>query len=717
MLRYATTIFLSAFLLFQVQPLIAKLILPWFGGTSAVWTTCMLFFQVVLLAGYAYAHFISSRLSPRATSMVHVLLLAGSLWFLPIAPDPDAWQTAGSAQPIVQILLLLFGTIGLPYFLLSSTGPLLQESYRRETGLPPYRLYALSNIGSLLALLSYPFVFEPQLTLRNQILGWSSGYAVFALLSAVCAWNFARSPKAALAESVETKGDSTLPRPTWWRMLIWMGLAACGSMMLLATTNQLTQEVPPVPFLWIVPLALYLLTFIICFDREGWYHRAVFLPLFLVSVGLSVYAMYKSYEMPLWQQLTIYPGTMFICCMVCHGELVRLRPAAQHATLFYLLVSAGGAMGGVLVAVGAPLLLPDYWEYPIGLAVTAVLAFLAICMSASRVTIGLLLAGQAVAAILIATFLQLHDHDDDHKRIPVAATRNFYGVLHVRDLIDARNNRWRVLMNGRINHGTQFHDPVKSRQPTTYYTAHTGIGMAMNNHPRRFALDPDQQSLRVGVVGLGTGTIAANGRPGDYILFYEINPVVVEFAQKYFAYTRNSTAKIDVALGDARIRMQRQFAAGGSQNFDVMAIDAFSSDAIPVHLLTKESVELYLKHLKPDGLLCIHISNLYLDLGSVVRAIAKELDIECVFIESFDASFSENADPGGYSSTWAVLTRNQEFLEDPEVDQTVANSTENAGAGQVLWTDDYASLWRVLKKPVQWDDAESAEEAAEGTDE
>jgi spermidine synthase len=281
-------------------------------------------------------------------------------------------------------------------------------------------------------------------------------------------------------------------------------------------------------------------------------------------------------------------------------------------------------------------------------------------------------------------------------------------VLRVTDNIDPSDfeNRWRLLTNGRINHGTQYHDLEKSRLPTTYYTAHSGVGLAIDHHPRRFSADPDQQSLRIGVVGLGTGTLAAAGRAGDTILFYEINPVVLQFAQQYFRYTKDSRAKVQVALGDARIQMKRQLAEGGSQQFDVLAIDAFSSDAIPVHLLTKESVELYLQHLKPDGILCIHISNLFLDLGSVVRAIAAELDIPCVFIDSSDKS-----DFASYYSTWAVLTRNQSFLDDPAVDEAIWKS-DNADNGTVLWTDDYASLWRVLKKPTTatTNDSQEAEE-------
>ncbi len=343
MLRYALTIFLSAFLLFQVQPLIGKVILPWFGGSPAVWTACMLFFQVLLLCGYSYAHLVTSRLSGKGLAALHGVLLLLALWFLPVAPG-EGWKPTGGEPPIVRILGLLTFTIGLPYFLLSTTGPLLQEGFRRETGHPPYRLYALSNVGSLLALLTYPFVFEPQLTLHTQVLAWSAGYLVFtglglwSVLVFFRRWGVPNVP-------ADDAGAPAAERPATAQIMLWLALAACGSVMLLATTNQLCQEVTSVPLLWVLPLSLYLFTFIICFDHERWYHPGTFTVLLVVALALVCYAMFFGKEVSVWGQLAIYSAALFVCCMVCHGELVLSKPAPQHATLFYLMVAAGGRWG------------------------------------------------------------------------------------------------------------------------------------------------------------------------------------------------------------------------------------------------------------------------------------------------------------------------------------------------------------------------------------
>jgi hypothetical protein len=692
MIRYAVTIFLSAFLLFQVQPLIGKFILPWFGGSPAVWTTCMLFFQVVLLLGYSYAHLVASKLSGRALGGLHVLLLAASLAFLPIAPDGETWKPTDPAMPIGRILALLCATIGLPYFLLSTTGPLLQEGYRRETGLPPYRLYALSNVGSLLALLSYPFVFEPQLALRTQMLAWSCGYALFVALCAWCTVALSRAPERAVEE---TAAEPVTP-PTGRDITLWLLLAACGSVMLLATTNQLCQEVSSVPFLWVVPLAIYLFTFIVCFDREHWYHRGVFLLLLAGAVVLACYGLYKGNSLKLWQQVSIYCTTLFVCCMVCHGELARAKPVARYATLFYLIVAAGGATGGLLVAVGAPLVMRDFWEYPLGLIFTVVLFATTLVPSKSSTRqprLGWVVAGiiSIVVGLAIGMGVGVAANLDGTEQ-NIETTRNFYGVLRVNrdENVFDDNGPKRELIHGRIQHGFQYLDSEKGHWPTTYYGRSSGIGLAIDHHPRRRQAGAADRTLKIGVVGLGCGTIAAYGEPGDQIRFYEINPEVIRISDEYFTYRKDSAAEVEVILGDARIEMERELKEG-SQEFDVLAIDAFSSDAIPMHLLTKESVELFRKHLKPDGLLCIHISNRFLDLSGVVAGIAEAVGMQCVFIDS-DSNVAQGLD----IATWGILTTNQQFLETLEVEQALASSEEHSRP-KVIWTDDYGSLWQVLE--------------------
>jgi hypothetical protein len=697
MLRYPITIFLSAFLLFQVQPLIGKVILPWFGGGPAVWTACMLFFQVLLLGGYAYAHLVSSKLPPGALAVVHMGLLLGSLWFLPVTPA-EAWKPAGGEMPVARILGLMVFTIGLPYFLLSSTGPLLQESFRRETGRTPYRLYALSNVGSLLALLTYPLVFEPQLTLRTQIVAWSAGYGLFA---ALCLWSalaFVRIWRTPEGQQEIAAQGTPAARPAIKDILLWLALAACGSVMLLATTNQLCQEVTSVPFLWILPLSLYLLSFIICFDHERWYHPGAFIVLLAVAVVLTLVAMFEGNDLTMWQQLGVYSATLFVCCMVCHGELVRSKPAPRYATLFYLMVAAGGALGGVLVAIVAPLVLRGFWEFHVGLVATIVLA-LAASLARSKVRSRMprpvwIVGGALTVALAISVGLVLGRSRPEAVQSTLESARNFYGVMRVNEEFSANsdNGPLRELIHGSIQHGFQFLDEDKQDWPTSYYAHNSGIGLAIEHHPRRTADNPEMRTLRIGVVGLGCGTLATYGKKGDYLRFYEINPEVIRLSDKYFTYRQDSPAEIDVILGDARISMENEKAEGRLQKFDVLAIDAFSSDAIPMHLLTRQSVELFLAHLKPDGLLCIHISNRFLDLEGVVIGIAREVGYPCVRIEN-DEDFAQ----GINYATWVILTRNWKFLADAEVARVSGPCWPLRGE-PIVWTDDYGSLWQVLSR-------------------
>ncbi len=561
MLRYPLTIFLSAFLLFQVQPLIGKVILPWFGGSPAVWTACMLFFQVLLLGGYSYAHLVTSRLSGKGLAALHGGLVLLSLVFLPVTPSPD-WKPTGGELPIVRILGLLLFTIGLPYFLLSTTGPLLQEGFRRETGRTPYRLYALSNVGSLLALLSYPFLFEPQLTLRTQVLAWSAGYLAFVGLYLWSAVAFFRRWGAAGVET-EVASEPAASRPAAAQILLWLALAACGSVMLLATTNQLCQEVTSVPLLWVLPLSLYLFTFIICFDHERWYHRGTFTVLLVVALGLTCYAMVFGKDVSMWGQLGIYSATLFVCCMVCHGELAQSKPAPHYATLFYLMVAAGGALGGVLVAIVAPLLLRGFWEYQLGLVTTVILAFIsstARSETPTKLPKPVLIVGGAVVMVLAVAVGLLMSRRGSSEQATLEATRNFYGALRVKrkNLANSDNGPTRELIHGTIQHGFQYLDPDKKGWPTTYYGRTSGVGLAIEHHPRRSAEQPADRTLRIGVVGLGCGTIAAYGRPGDYLRFYEINPEVIRLSDKYFSFRKDTKAEVDVVLGDARIMLERR---------------------------------------------------------------------------------------------------------------------------------------------------------------
>jgi hypothetical protein len=700
---YALTIFLSAFLLFQVQPLIGKYILPWFGGSPAVWTTCMLLFQILLLLGYGYAHLLS-QLRPRLQGVLHAALLTASLWFLPITPD-DAWKPIGSESPTWRILALLTGTIGVPYFLLSSTGPLLQSWFSHSyPGRSPYRLYALSNVGSLLALVTYPFLVEPALKLGPQAVCWSAAYSAFVIACSWCGLRLclakpaeiaaAADPTSSAQERSAMRERATAHRPAWSLVLFWLALSAAGSVMLLATTNQMCQEVAVVPFLWVLPLALYLLSFVICFDSPRWYHRKAFVLLLAVSSGLASFVLDRGPAIRLDFQLAVYATALFACCMVCHGELVRSKPAPRYLTLFYLVVSAGGALGGLFVALAAPALFTGYWEYHLGLGFCCLLAMTA-CLRDRESLLGRLspLAGWGIASscfcVLVVSLAKQAISQDGGT---LEKTRNFYGVLRVERKAGPEQEPRFNLAHGRIVHGFQFEDPNKRDWPTSYFGPGSGIGLALTWHPKRMLADPVEQGLRVGIVGLGAGTIAVYGRPNDYIRFYEINPDVVRMANEYFSFLKDCRARYDVILGDGRIQMEREIHAGHAQQFDVLAMDAFSGDAIPMHLLTRECFRICWLQLRRQGLLVVNISNNHVDVTPVVRGLAEEFGKRVIYIAT-----DEDRAKGTNVSDWLIVTENEEFLHSPAVTKATRPFPANTQP-PFVWTDDYGSLKQVLTR-------------------
>jgi hypothetical protein len=699
MIRFGPTIFLSAFLLFQVQPVITRFILPWFGGGPAVWGTCLVFFQVVLLAGYFYAHVVSELLPRRLHVWLHLGLLGASLWMLPIVPDAGQWKPLTADAPESRILMLLLVTVGLPYGLLSSTAPLVQRWYSlTASGEQPYRLYALSNAGSLLALLSYPVLVEPVLRLRSQARGWSWAYVVFAGLSAWCALSTLRRSGQAGPTPVAETGLAAAPPaagafpPPAGTIVLWLLLSACGSALLLATTNQLCQEISVVPFLWILPLALYLLSFILCFEHERWYNRAWFgLPL-VVLVPATCALISAGLDIDLRIHILVYSAALFVACMILHGEMAQSKPHPRYLTLFYLVVAAGGALGGILVAFVAPRIFSGYWEYPLMLAAACALAALAWRRAGFwGVYAEQSLLQRALLTGLVGAFLSALVFVWANTRAGVVIrTRNFYGVLRVTDHT-ITGGQTRILTNGNTLHGSQWLDPKRRRQPTTYYGYDSGIGMAIEFHPRRFAPRAEQRALKVGTVGLGAGTVAALARAGDTFRFYEINPAVVKVSETYFHYLEDSPAATEIVLGDARLQLEAELLAGKPQAFDVLAVDAFSSDAIPIHLLTREAVEIYWKHMAEDGLLLFHISNHSLDLAPIVRAHAAYLGCQAVRIT---ARLDEEKDTN--YNTWLVLTRNQQFLDLAAVRSSISPWQPDERA-PVVWTDDFASLWHILK--------------------
>jgi SAM-dependent methyltransferase len=752
MLLYALTILVSAFLLFQVQPVIAKIILPWFGGSAAVWTTCLLFFQMVLLLGYFYAHAVVRYLKPRAQVQLHTALLLIGIATASIYPRAS-WKPTGGEEPTFAILKLLVLTVGLPYFLLSTTGPLIQAWYaRRFKGAMPYRLYALSNAGSMFALISYPVLFEPVFGTQKQASLWSIGFGVFIVLCGITAM---RSTSGAAIETAEAVPGEH--RPGLRQYVLWLALPACASVLLLATTNHLSQNVAAIPFLWVLPLSIYLLSFILCFEGSGWYRRHPYLGLLAVALGTMAYAhtVDSTGSVPIKVLVPLYSMGLFTCCMVCHGELARMKPNPRYLTHFYLLMSAGGAVGGLFVGLIAPHVFQALYEFQIGLAACAILTIMvlhgdheyrwfadllrplqfglaaAIAAVASYVVyakrapllavagnfakvipggdadsrtienemiliVMLLLAivvlvaarggrvrGKLAAVSAEAFVLILVGYTGYHMRQLTAdyrvSVRNFYGALRVRDSGPPTEfDATRTLTHGTINHGEQFLNPGRRDLPTTYYGPGTGVALAIREQGRA-------RAVRVGVIGLGTGTLASYGRQGDYFRFYEINPLVLNLARTQFTFLNDCKAKLDVAMGDARLSLEKE----APENFDVLAVDAFSSDSIPVHLLTREAMKIYFDHLKPEGILAVHISNRYLDLQPVLEGEVKALGKIARLVDN-----DEDESQDVFSATWVLITSPPSGFS-PEI---VSHSTEIESKRVVrLWTDDYSNLFQILK--------------------
>ncbi len=756
------TLFLSAFLLFQVQPVLAKLILPWFGGAAAVWTTSLMFFQCAYLLGNLYAWWLMRR-SPQVQSGVHIALLAASLLMLPILPRAS-WKPPADANPMLYILGVLATTVGLPFVILSATSPLLQAWYvRRREGARPYRVFAVSNAGSLLALLSYPILVEPHSTTRHQAIGWSAAYVLFGILCGASARRerqntitsdrkaaksrslaeFIPAPLPGLGMTTENKTTAAhAAHPHWKLQLLWLALAADAAALLLAVTNHLSQNVAAVPMLWIVPLSLYLLSLILCFEGHGWYQRFFFLRLLAVALGGMAYALSPDFVNagPLLQ-VPLFCVGLFVCCMVCHGELEKLKPAPEHLTLFYLLVSAGGALGGIFVGVIAPWQFRGFYELPLAVLGCAVLTLIALyrdptflprklplpgtfaqslprklplpgtfarslprklpltCLlpklalpatSAQKRTFArepttvmhrrwlhpvFLLAAGLTLALAVSLYREAARQGEGAR----VTGRNFYGVLRVSDLpaTDKQPLR-RQLVNGTIVHGIEILESARISQPTTYYGNESGAGIALLAARAR-------GSLQVGVIGLGAGTLASYGQAGDRYFFYDINPLVIRTAQSQFAFLRDSKAEIQVVPGDARLSLERDAAT----QFDVLLVDAFSGDAIPIHLLTREAFELYLRHLRPHGVLALHVSNKYLDLEPVVRAAAGSLGLSTATVVNTADETNEI-----YTATWVLVAR--ESSELPVQSPVIAWSKVPQKNPQP-WTDDYSNLLEILR--------------------
>jgi len=698
LLPFAVLTLLSAFLLFQVQPVISKFILPWFGGSPGVWTTCMVFFQLVLFLGYAYAHGLM-KLPRQKQFLIHGVLLLLAALTLPIDPSPS-WKPTGNEDPVGRILMLLLANVALPYFVLSSTSPLVQVWFSRANpGSSPWRLYAVSNVGSLVALLSYPFFFEPRWDVMQQTEYWSIAFIVFAGLSFLA---LARDKKLANEPTTQTVED-TSPAPTWWQRARWVLLPALASVMLLATTNHVCQDVAVIPFLWVVPLSLYLITFIICFEHERWYQPLLWaLPAMILLFIAAGYAHVPDevFDDKAWLkaltkpfgfsdpsdildqysvQLFICFGAMFLACMVCHGELTRTKPGARHLTEFYLLMSAGGALGGLLVSLAAPRVFSTYVEWPVGLMVCfAVAAIVLISAGWRQKKRWLRIAGCSLVLTFLVSGLGFMKNWGFTLEDRIARVRNFYGAVSVEEEWSEENGgNYMRFYHGGIVHGLQLQTDDWCRDPLTYYGRSSGIGLALESLGKR----PD---ARVGVVGMGTATVAAYGEKGQTYRFYDINPDIVAIARKHFSYLGDLEArggKVEVVMGDARLNLERE----PSQQSDVLLLDAFSGDSVPVHLLTREAFQIYQRHMKPDGIIAVHVSNRYLELAPVVKKIAAAVGMRT-------SRIVDSSDGDVDFTDYVLVTNNAAFLkQNPDDAQGFDKDIPVS-----LWTDRRHNLFEIL---------------------
>jgi hypothetical protein len=735
---FAVTLFLSASLLFWVQPMIAKMLLPLLGGTPAVWNTCMVFFQAMLLGGYAYAHLVTWRLSRKRQIILHTALLGIAMLVLPISLSQRAFESVPTdSNPVFWLLGVLFLSVGLPFFVLASHAPLLQRWFSHSNHAAagdPYFLYAASNLGSLVALLGYPLLLEPHLRLLEQSRVWTAGFAALGIcvlasgiLAVKSGWSSPGSKDASLLETSPAERGEAVSLSGLGQRFRWVLLAFAPSSMMLGVTTYLTTDLASVPLLWVAPLSLYLLTFIFAFARRrylslAWMARA--LPFGAVAL---VYILLSEATQPAWLLMAVHLAVFFVAAMVCHGQLAAERPRPIQLTEYYLLISVGGVLGGVFNALIAPTVFTRVLEYPLvlvlvcllrpaagtsagissfkwsdlgipaGIGLTAVLLAIFVPQKTSiplQLELGLVFGlplflcflavdrpirfGTAIGAVLLAGAF----HPGTHGR-PLYAERNFFGVLRVTQDPAGMFHR---LVDGNTVHGRQSLDPERKCEPLSYYHRSGPLGQIVAAANERLAL------TNVAVIGLGAGAMAAYAKPCQAWTFFEINPLVVRLAQStnFFTYLDECAAgSVKVVLGDARLRLRDAAPA----EFGLLIVDAFSSDSIPVHLVTREALDLYVSKLAPGGLLAFHISNRYLDLEPVLGDLAQSAGLIC-HSQDDDPNWLEAAD-GKDPSHWLVMARRNEGAGSLAKD---ARWLPVAGRAQPeIWTDDFSNILRVFR--------------------
>jgi hypothetical protein len=709
---FAFAIFLSAFLLFQIQPLISRYILPWFGGTPSLWSVSLLFFQTLLLGGYAFAHWLSSRKKWQLSLYLALLvisvgmLLFSALWWeSPLLPG-DNWKPTNIHQPFLRIALILLVSVGLPYFLLSTTSPLLQSWFKIfNQDRSPYRLYALSNFGSFLGLISYPFIFEPLFRLREQAWFWSAFYFVyiglcFYLGLKVFLSKATKSQDQKLGNVFEFNLVNDRSIPDKFQKIFWISVAACTSILLLSVTNQLTQEVAVIPFLWVLPLSIYLFSFMVTFSGKKGYQPKLYISfLALTTLGVG-YALNAYTSTGMLFQIVLLSSFLLFSTLVCHGELYRSKPDSEYLTSFYLYISLGGVIGGLFVNLVAPVIFSGYWELHLGIILCWILVIASQFRDRSwvlnrRLTQAWIIYMVIVLGISSYLFIQ---HIDNTLSGVLQMERNFYGVIRVRSIgVGDPPESAFSLNHGTTSHGFQFREEERRTIPTSYYGTKSGVGLAIKYYRETLNNTNSQLGLKIGLVGLGIGTLAAYGEDQDQYRFYEINPDIIDLAlgkNNYFSYLVDSPSLIQIIPGDARISLENELKNGNPQKYDILAVDAFSSDAIPIHLLTVEALDIYHQHLKPEGILAIHLSNRYLNLVPLARRLADHYQMESALIRN-----SRDNTMGSYPSSWILLSKNQAFFHIPEIlNNTIPPNNDDPIIR--IWSDDYSNLVPLIKTEV-----------------
>lgn len=679
--------FLSAFLLFALQPMAGKMLLPWFGGTSHVWATSLLFFSTVLFAGYAYVVWLSGKDAPVQYRIHRILAGVSSIIVFTLLTvfgsfyAPLSWIAGLAAPAPLLVLAALFLAIGLPFFLLSTTGPLLQHWYGRASGREPYQLYVVSNAGSLIALLAYPFFIEPSLTLSYQHVVWGILFVLEAVLILIAGKRFLKGSAfmapAASAQAAQTPQKSpsfihTLKDIFNAQSRPWIALSLFPAYLLVATTTEITQVIAPLPLLWVVPLALYLLSFIVGFATSG----GRLLSIIGAAAAIVLYMSIPQYL--IFPRLISALAVLFFAAWYCHGRLYDLRPEVRALPRFYLLLSLGGMLGSFTAAILAPLILPNFWEFPLGVAVSS--GFIGAYLL-QRLTWPLLkeTARVSMYALPIACAFYLLYGDMQNLRAYTYADRNFYGTIKIADTEEVR-----TLYHGSTLHGLQYKDEMLEGLPNTYYASETGVGRAIM-HARSARSD---HTISIGVIGLGAGSLAGYCMPGDRFVFYEIDPQIEDVAREYFTYLEECAGS-EVVIGDGRIELEKALAKDGSQKFDVLVIDAFTDDTIPVHLLTREAIDIYRAHLAgPESVLAVHVSNRYLNLVPVLMAHAQDARLSLLPITTGWL-------PGSISapSAWVLLSEGESTFTAGIFQNTFSVLPGKEG---IRWTDDYSEILSVV---------------------